>query len=121
MGLRHVKDGVRFSPCTPELIDGIIITTKVLLKYMSNLVITSGSDGIHPAGGEHDPHYLGYAFDIRTSELDYHVIPTVVRDLRLELGNQWVVVQESDHLHLQNEKFKDVALITPPKPTMTIS
>ena len=107
MTLRYIKDGVKFDNCKPELVNGIIIVTLALLKYNYDCVITSGSDGIHPAGGEHDPHYLGYAFDLRTRDFKVQDVPTVVRDLRLVLGPGWVVVQEADHIHCQCQRFKD--------------
>lgn len=105
-GLKHVKDGVRFEPCSSDLVDGAIRASAVLSRFNYDLVITSGSDGVHPAGGKQDPHYLGYAFDIRTRDMKIQDVPTVVRDLRLVLGKDWTIVQESDHIHLQCNKFR---------------
>lgn len=105
-GLKHVKDGVRFEPCSPDLVDGLIRSSAVLMKFNYDLVVTSGTDGVHPAGGKQDPHYLGYAADIRTRDMKIQDVPTVVRELRLVLGKDWTVVQESDHIHLQCNKFR---------------
>ena len=106
MSLRYVKDGVEFSPCTTDLVDGIIAATRILYKYGTDLVVTSGSDGVHPAGGTNDPHYKGYAFDLRTRDIKVTDVPTVVRDLRLAMPG-WVIVQEETHIHCQCQKFKD--------------
>ena len=104
--LQHVKDGVLFNPCRPELVDGIITAATILPQYGSPLVITSGSDGTHPAGGQNDPHYLGYAVDIRISAVNQHELPLLVMDLKSALGDQWHVVLESDHIHCQHQGFK---------------
>ncbi len=104
--MRYVKEGVAFDPCTPELVDGIIATTLVYAQYKAPLVITSGSDGVHTAGGDHDPHYLGYAFDARTRDIGNDVLPLMVVDLREALGSQWRVVVESNHIHCQHEAFR---------------
>ncbi len=106
--MKYVKDGVTFDPCTPELVSGIITTALIYHQYKSSIVVTSGSDGVHPAGGEFDPHYLGYAFDCRTRDIGNDVLPLLVVDLREALGPQWRVVVESNHLHCQHEAFRGV-------------
>ena len=106
MPLNHVKDGVLFTPCRPELVDGIITVATICPQYGGPLVVTSGSDGVHPAGGELDPHYLGYAFDMRISSFNQHELPLLVMDLKSALGDQWHVVLESDHIHCQHQGFK---------------
>ena len=112
-GLKHVKDNVKFDPCSPDLIDGAIQAALALTRFNYDLVITSGSDGVHPAGGQQDPHYLGYAFDIRTRDMKVQDVPTVTRELRLILGKDWSVVQEPDHIHLQCNKFRALVKSNP--------
>lgn len=106
--MKYIKVGVTFTPCSPELVDGIITTALIYDRYKAALVVTSGSDGVHPAGGATDPHYLGYAFDARIRDLDESILPLLVVDLREALGPQWRVVVEPNHLHCQNQGFHNV-------------
>ena len=103
--MKHVKEGVLFTPCSPVLIDGIVTTAGIFHECGVALVITSGTEGIHPAGGEYDPHYLGYAVDLRTRHLDAHTLSLLIPKLRAALGNNWKVVLEPDHLHVQCQSF----------------
>lgn len=88
------KNGVKFSKDSLAL--GRILATILLLSYDGEIVITSGSDGIHKPDSK---HYKGEAIDIRTSNL-----PDVVAFQKLlvaALGPKFSVLNEGDHLHLQ--------------------
>lgn len=67
-------------------------------KYGQEVVVTSARDGIHSVGSL---HYYGYAVDLRTRYFDDHVIPQVAQDLRLELGSDYQVVVEGNHIHVE--------------------
>ncbi len=59
-----------------------------------NLVITSVSEGKHSAGSL---HYVGHAFDMRLpGDPD-----TFVADLKEALGDEFDVVLEGDHVHVE--------------------
>ena len=104
--MKHVKDGCLFSPCRAELVDGIISAATVFCERGLDFVVTSGSDGVHPAGGVNDPHYLGYAFDIRTRHLDSQVIYPLAESLREAMSPAWRVIIESNHIHCQHQDFQ---------------
>ena len=64
-------------------------------------VITSARDGIHSAGSL---HYYGLAVDIRASEAwgyKYDEILALVDQLEDHLGDEYDVVLESDHIHVE--------------------
>lgn len=106
--LDHVRPGVRFDPCSPDLVDGLLRCQVALIRFGYQLMVTKGSEGVHPAEGRCDPHYLGYAVDLRSRDMRVADVPTVVRELRLVLGKNWTVVQESDHIHVQCDKFRSL-------------
>jgi hypothetical protein len=103
--MKHVKDGVLFSPCTPDLVDGIVTAAITFTQQGYTFVVTSGSDGIHPAGGKYDPHYLGYAFDVRTRDFKPHELPPLAEALRTAMGPAWRVIIESNHFHCQHQDW----------------
>lgn len=74
-----------------------IIAEAVFAKYGSELVITSANDGKHR---QDSLHYKGRALDLRT----WHVSGRewqVAKDLQRALGDDFDVVAESDHIHLE--------------------
>jgi len=58
------------------------------------LVVTAVSDGAHSPGSL---HYVGYAFDCRLPEHP----DSFVKELRLRLGQEFDVVPEKDHVHVE--------------------
>ena len=67
--------------------------------------LTSGSDGQHVgkpvAGDTLDPHYTGKALDFRTNDLKPEDLPHITEALKLCLGDEFVVLSEASHLHIQ--------------------
>lgn len=61
-------------------------------------VITSGSDGKH---GPHSLHYCGKALDFRTNNLRGPQVHPVFMELKAALGDQFDVVLEDDHIHVE--------------------
>lgn len=59
--------------------------------------ITAGKDGKHSTNSQ---HYLGLAVDVRIKDWKCDVT-TLARVIAMTLGSDYVVVQESDHLHIQ--------------------
>lgn len=95
----RVKKGVRIFGIKPELTLGLIIAEGVYLKHGIELVITSVIDSKH---GQHSLHYVGYAVDLRTRDFkDKEEQLAVCRELRDALGNDFDVVLEKDHIHLE--------------------
>ena len=94
-----IKSGVDLRGIKPQIAVAYTILCTIFQRHVSApCVITSASDGTH---GPNSLHYQGLALDIRTR----HVIPAmlllIVRDAKNELGDQFDVVQEDDHLHVE--------------------
>ena len=61
-------------------------------------VITSGSDGKHKTNSF---HYSGKALDFRTKNIPEHKLQVLLPILRQNLGENFDVVWETDHLHIE--------------------
>jgi hypothetical protein len=62
------------------------------------LVITSVTDGKH---SPNSLHYVGYAFDMRTRDLSQVDKKNLAVDLREALGQEFDVVVEKTHIHVE--------------------
>jgi len=65
------------------------------------LTLTSGTDGVHMAGSR---HYRGYALDLRKPLKYYKPTDNVEKlaiALRVALGNEFDVVLEKTHIHVE--------------------
>lgn len=93
------KPGVSGTPTAPiqtaiSKADAIYTTWGV-----SVLVVTSLRDGKHSAGSL---HYSGNAVDLRRWDLDARKITSqVVSQLKSQLGSDYDVILESDHIHVE--------------------
>jgi hypothetical protein len=74
-----------------------IITESVLKKFGAELVLTSVNDGKHMDGSL---HYKGCAFDVRTWQISGREMQ-VVAELKTALGQDFDVVLEKDHIHIE--------------------
>lgn len=92
------KEGVTVSGVWPLLFDAIIITADVYALHGKELVVTSISDGTHSVNSF---HYKGRAFDCRTRYFTKDEQKDVVSDLKSALGDDFDVVLESDHIHVE--------------------
>ncbi len=94
-----LKAGVDLRGITPQLAIAYTIASWIYSnKAGARCIITSGSDGKH---GPNSLHYQGKALDLRT----YHLRPDQVHPIYLSLkeclGEQFDVVLEQDHIHLE--------------------
>lgn len=71
------------------------ISKKVSAK---EIVITSILDGKH---GYNSKHYVGDAIDIRTYIYTTAEIKDIMKLLKIELGEEYDVVQENNHIHIE--------------------
>ena len=60
------------------------------------MIITSGNDSLHMKGSL---HYVNRAIDIRSN--DMIAINHTVMTLKLYLGNDYDIIFESDHIHIE--------------------
>ena len=67
-------------------------------KHGHEFVVTSCTEGRH---GRSSRHYAGLAFDMRTRHMTPAQKTACVRALRKKLGEDYDVVREKTHFHLE--------------------
>ena len=94
----HLKShSVNLSGLSLEMIKAVLHAARVWqLHGMSQLTITSANDGTHKPGSK---HYDGDAVDLRTWSLPD--LLGMADQLRQDLGPDYDVVIEQDHLHIE--------------------
>jgi predicted AlkP superfamily pyrophosphatase or phosphodiesterase len=95
-----IKPGVDFGdgikPTTQRIID---VAELVFSRYGITPTITSAMDGSHMANSK---HYSGDALDWRIWESDAQdITDVIVMDLKYQLGGDYDVILESDHIHIE--------------------
>jgi hypothetical protein len=97
--------GVRFSQNTPEVARAINVAADVYASVGAHtLTVTSGNDSRHMKGSK---HYLDHAVDLRTGHhwkvpwLTPAQAQGVVGKMQALLGDDFDVVLESDHIHVE--------------------
>jgi len=97
----NIKSGVKFHPDTfnyPEMMR-IVKQAQVLAPAGYEITITSACDGNHKSTSK---HYKGKAFDFRTRDFPQNAsIQTWARRLQNRLGDEYFVLIEKTHLHIQ--------------------
>ena len=94
----QIKDGVIISGLDIRMRDVLIKADSVWKTYGEELVVTSGLDGVHSAGSL---HYYGLALDFRTRYFTAQIRAKVADDLQAELGENFLVINEKNHIHVQ--------------------
>lgn len=88
--------GARIAGVQPELALGLMVAERVYERYGLDLTVTAVTDSAHSPGSL---HYVGYAADLALpAEGEAQV---VAADLQRALADEWDVVVEKDHLHLE--------------------
>jgi hypothetical protein len=94
-----LKHGVDLRGMQPQMALAYSIASSIYsMKAGARCVITSCSDGKH---GPNSLHYKGMALDLRTNSLRPDQVHPVYLTLKEALGNQFDVVLEGDHIHLE--------------------
>jgi hypothetical protein len=93
----QLKTGVDIRKVNPEMVLGLIIADGVFRKFDAEMVVTSVCDGKHMSGSK---HYLGLAADLRIWGLEGK-LDQIVSALKTAMNNNYDVVKESDHIHLE--------------------
>ena len=112
-----IKPGVLLENLSPQMVLGHTIVASIfagagyntwVLGQKSWCTITSGSDGTHMTGSL---HAKGNALDYRTSHLTSEQRSSVAAACKEALGENFDVVLESDHLHVEYDpKAASVAI-----------
>ena len=108
MLIRKLKKGVKLKGLTPEMLIADSVVERAYEEAGSaELIITSGVDGVH---GPDSLHYKGYALDYRRWSLQKHNAegallydnaPEVSAKIKSRLRDQFDVVLEKTHLHVE--------------------
>lgn len=91
----RLKPGVRVLGLRPELLLALQIVEEVYEEFRQTFTITSIVEGTHSRASL---HYTGCAADIR---LPVASAPAVVAAAKERLGDDFDLILESDHLHLE--------------------
>jgi len=93
------KQGVKFKGIKPEILVALpAVMTRFEDVAADYVMITSGLDGTHSAKSL---HYEGLAIDLRTRHITLEKAQAVVKALKMDLGDQYDVVLERTHIHLE--------------------
>jgi len=90
------KQGVKYD--LDGVVKIILSAQKVYQWYDQDVVITSLMDGEHMEGSK---HYEGMAVDLRTFFFTREEVENVATDLHAELGEDYDVVVEPTHIHVE--------------------
>lgn len=95
-----LKAGVRITGVKPETVLALIVCDGVYRSLGYEMVVTSVCEGKHSRGSI---HFVGMAFDLRISNLRQESVPMIVSRMKDQLGQDFDVVLESDHVHVEFE------------------
>ena len=95
----YLKPGVQLLGLRPETLIGIMAAQAAYFEHGHDLILTSVTEGTHSRGSR---HYVGCAFDCRI----HHLPPdgtaeAITEQLSRALGDQFDVVLEDTHLHIE--------------------
>ena len=94
----RLKPGTKLKGLQPQILFAAFVAEEVYAARGRDLWITSGNDGKHLPNSK---HYDGQAIDIRTKNLDQHEVAGVVEAIRVRLNDEYDIVLETDHLHIE--------------------
>ena len=90
----QLKPGVRTFGARPELVLALVIANEVYAMHGQSMVVTSITEGVHSRASI---HYTGGAADLRLTPK----APEICGVLRERLGDDFDVVLEPDHIHIE--------------------
>ena len=93
-----IKKDVQLAGMQPQTVLAIVYAMHVCQRHSVDFTLTSVCDGAHSRGSL---HYKGLAFDMRTRNMTPAEKRAVHVELRNALGDEYDVVLESDHIHVE--------------------
>jgi hypothetical protein len=95
----EIKEGVSLQGLRIPMRKVLIAADKIWKRHMQELVITSGTDGLHSPGSL---HYYGYALDFRSRYFTDYEKQVVCEELEKELNSPvYRVINEKTHIHVE--------------------
>lgn len=101
-----IKEGVSISGLKPEILLAVVAAISVYQVYNLTVTITACKDGKHMDGSK---HYIGQAVDLRLPSwygLSAEADKVVHKLLKANLGNEYDVVLEGNHIHVEYDPPK---------------
>ena len=96
-----IKSGVDLHDLQPQMALAYTIASVVYMRHGSRCVITSAKDGVHGFNSLHKRDGICRALDLRTHDILPAVVIDVHKELKEALGEQFDVVLEDDHIHIE--------------------
>ena len=93
-----IKPKVKVNGIQTEILLALIIADQVYSEYDIPCVLTEATGGKH---GIASLHYVGFAVDIRTRDIPEELKKPLAQQIRIALGEQYDVVLEKDHIHIE--------------------
>ena len=99
-GIKRGPRGARMQGLRPEMVPAMLATYSVYIQIGYPCIITSGVEGKHK---RQSAHYSGRAFDVRTKRVGMSsVVATRAKTMiQLQLHEDYQVIVEGDHLHVE--------------------
>lgn len=94
-----IKKGVKLIGMSVQTLLAVTIAQETARIFSKDyrITLTSVSDGVHSKGSS---HYVGNAIDIRIKDMFFDII-TFAKMLKQALGDNYDVVKEIDHIHIE--------------------
>jgi uncharacterized protein YcbK (DUF882 family) len=97
--MMRFKEGIKLAGIRAEIVMALTITADVFRDVANaELIVTEITGGTHGRGSL---HYVGQAADIRSRNLTKSQQTNVVLEMRERLGENYDVILESTHIHLE--------------------
>ena len=94
-----LKPGITIGKLKPQMVLACNIAAWCFIEESYHTTVTSGDDGKHGIGSL---HYDGEAIDLRINHIpSSDTVARIVEKLKTNLGNNYDVVLESDHIHIE--------------------
>lgn len=103
--IKSGPSGARIAGLQPPMVLALLIAERVFQAHGQNATLTSGTEGKHSSGSL---HYVGHAIDLRAPSHLKSVLP----DLKTQLGDDYDVVVEGDHWHIEFQPKRGLNLGT---------
>ena len=103
--LKAGPTGARIAGIGPEAVVSLIVAQSVYADHDQPFVCTAGLDSKHMAGSL---HYVGLAIDIGLPAANLKT--RILADLREALADDFDVVEEGDHIHIEFQPKRGVNL-----------